>query len=103
MKKITIVLALLFVMVGSSLGWDETISGKISMVEVTNGENLGFRVHINGKFGGYLNESDSNYKAYLATLLSAMQGKNSVTLYTNKRNISGGTYNHIEHVNVAAN
>lgn len=68
----------------------DTASGTISRIDVTDGTNLGFRVMLTGypvlcSAGGnvaYLNETDSNYKVYVSTLLTAKTTGSNVVLYT---------------------
>jgi len=76
-----------------SNAWDGSVSGKIHTVDVTGGNNHGFRISLDGgtvKFCGndynwaYLNETDSNYQAYVAVLLAAKMAEKIVTIYTNK-------------------
>jgi hypothetical protein len=68
---------------------DGTPSGKITTIEVAAATNYAFRVYLNG--GGtvlcpsgsgfaYLNEADSNYKVYVASLLMAKAQGSTVTL-----------------------
>jgi len=68
---------------------DSTPSGKITTIEVAAATNYAFRVYLNG--GGtalcpsgsgfaYLNEADSNYKVYVASLLMAKVQGSTVTL-----------------------
>jgi len=70
--------------------WDGAPSGKITSIDVTAGTNYAFRVYLNG--GGialctngtgfaYLNEADSNYKVYVASLLMAKAQGSTVTLF----------------------
>lgn len=87
--------------------WDNAPSGKITAIEVTAGTNYAFRVYLNG--GGtalcpngtsfaYLNEADSNYKVYVASLLMAKAQGSTVTLFL----INEGGFCHIGHLAVAA-
>jgi hypothetical protein len=88
-----------------SSAWDGSVSGKISVVEITNGSNLGFRVWLSdvhaafctsGPNWGFLYETDSNYKTYVAALLMAKALGNQVTLYLTTE----GGYCHIGHITV---
>lgn len=77
--------AVVFTMLASTpvFAWDGAVSGTINTVEVTAGHNFGFRISLVGvgtmcTGGGaiaYLNESDSNYKVYVAALFSASAGQ----------------------------
>lgn len=71
--------SLLLLSTNALAAWDGTVSGKISSINVTGGENYGFRVSLanspklcgNNHTWAYLNESDSNYKTYISVLLAA--------------------------------
>jgi hypothetical protein len=87
--------------------WDGVQSGKITAIEVTAGTNYAFRVYLNG--GGaalctngngfaYLNEADSNYKVYVASLLMAKAQASTVTLFL----VSEGGFCHIAHMGVGS-
>ena len=67
--------------------WDGTPIGTISRIDVTAGDNYGFRVYLegsppicNGQTWAYLSSTDSNYNAYLAALLAARASNLSVEL-----------------------
>lgn len=68
---------------------DATPSGKITTIEVAAATNYAFRVYLNGAAAAlcpsgsgfaYLNEADSNYKVYVASLLMAKAQGSAVTL-----------------------
>jgi hypothetical protein len=88
-----------------ALAWDGYVQGTIYAISVTAGANFGFRVYLNGVTstctGGenwsYLNESDSNYKTYVAALMMAKSQGSTVHIYTYME--SG--YCHIGHITVA--
>lgn len=69
--------------------WGGITTGKIAQVHVTNAGNLPFRVYLEGSpvlctgglAEGYLDDTDANYKTYVATLLMAKATGASVTLY----------------------
>ena len=75
----------------SAQAWDGTVSGIVSKIDVTSGNNYGFRVYLedspklcsNANAWAYINESDSNYQTYVAALLAAKMSQSKVTLYTN--------------------
>src|SRR5712691_11455385 len=79
-----------------AFAWDGVTAGKIAQIDVTGGSNYGFRVTLVGMpplcTGGaswaFLNETDSNYKVYVATLLAAKSADRQLTLYTT--NAAGG-------------
>jgi hypothetical protein len=90
--------ALCGLLLGSTLcsAWDGAPVGTINAIEVTAGNNQGLRVYLNGVgihcTGGatyaYLNETDSNYKTYVAALLLARGLNARVQLFT----INQGAY-----------
>ena len=87
-----------------SQAWDGVDTGVISAVQITDGNNLGFRVFLTNVTtyctdGGtaYLNAADSNYQVYVAALLMAKSIGSTVTVYTT--NDSTGNC-HIGYVNV---
>lgn len=69
--------------------WGGITTGKISQVHVSNAGNLPFRVALEGYpllcagglAEGYLDDTDANYKTYVATLLMAKATGASVTLF----------------------
>lgn len=81
-----------------AFAWDGNVSGKIYSVDVTGGENYGFRVSLdngskalcgNNHKWAYVNESFSNYQTYVAVLLAAKMAEKTVVLYTNQRGSNG--------------
>ncbi|MBW8184268.1 hypothetical protein [Shewanella nanhaiensis] len=88
--------------------WDGTVAGTINTIDVTHGQNYGFRITLKGgpKLCGnnhtwaYLNDSDSNYQVLVSTLLAAKMAGNSVRLYTNQEQNSGNNYCHIGYISV---
>jgi len=81
----------------SAFAWDGITTGKIVQVDVTGGQgNYNFRVILAGSpalcSGGatwaFVNEIDSNYKVYVATLLAARMADRQVLLYTT--NVANG-------------
>ena len=86
--------------------WDGTVSGKISSINVTGGQNYGFRISLanspklcgNNNTWAYLNESDSNYKTYISVLLAAKMADKNVVVYTNQEKTSGQSYCHIGYI-----
>jgi hypothetical protein len=89
----------------SFASWDGAVAGTIAQIDVTDGQNFGFRVTLSsgpvmctgGATWAYLNEADSNYKVYIATLLLAKAAGKQVTLYTT----NNGVYCHIGHIGTA--
>jgi len=85
--------------------WDGAPSGKITSIDVTAGTNYAFRVYLNGgavalctngTSFAYLNEADSNYKVYVASLLMAKAQNSTVTLFVNTE----GGFCHIGYIGV---
>lgn len=77
------------------VAWDGTVSGKIILIDVTQAENSGFRVILEGSpelcannssspDWAYLNKSLSNYETYVSVFLSANLAGRTVTIYTTK-------------------
>lgn len=70
--------------------WDGDFTGRIDWIEVSQGNNYGFRVHLVGVTeicaGGtdwaFVNEADSNYRVFVATLLMAKANFNTVRIFT---------------------
>jgi hypothetical protein len=92
-NKFSRTLALLALLVLTHLqanAWDGAVTGTIGAIEVTAGNNQAIRVyltgvgaHCSGGAGwGFLNETDSNYKTYVAVLLFAKSLNKQVVLYT---------------------
>jgi len=83
--------------------WDGSVTGEIKTIEVTAGENYGFRVILTGNpqlcgnshTWAYIKESDSNYQTYVSVLLAAKMGNKKVQLLTTKETSSGNEYCHI--------
>lgn len=84
--------------------WDGAVVGNISTLDVAAGSNYGFRVSLNGVAnmctGGpnwaFLNDTDSNYKTYVATFLLAKAQGNKVLVYSNLE----GAYCHIGYISI---
>lgn len=76
----------------SSYGWDGIVSGTVYAFEVTAGNNFAFRVYLTGVANScgssyswaYINETDSNYKTYVAALMLAKVLGNTASLYTTR-------------------
>lgn len=84
----------------ATAAWDGMITGKIQNIDVTGGQNYGFRISLvntpplcgSGHAWAYLNDTDSNYETFVSVLLAAKLSDRSVTIYTNKETISGNNY-----------
>ena len=106
-KRIAIVVVgSLMLMAGEpALAWDGVVSGTIQSISVTQGQNYGFRVYLNGttttcssgENWTYLNEADSNYKTYVSALMMAKAQGSIVTIYSNVEN----GYCHIGYLTVS--
>jgi hypothetical protein len=85
-----------------AMAWDGYVTGTVVALEITGGNNFAFRVHLagatnicgNGMTWGYLNETDSNYKVYVAGILAAKAQGTAVSLYLTLEN----GYCHIGHI-----
>lgn len=83
--------ALVYSLPTLALAWDGIVAAKIVKIDVTSGSNYGVRIYLegassmckNGSDWAFLNEADSNYKAYLAVLLLAKAQGTAVTVYSN--------------------
>ena len=84
--------------------WDGAVMGAISAMDVTGGSNYGFRISLAGVEnmcnGGlnwaYLNDTDSNYKTYVAVLMLSKAQASKVVVYSN---LQGG-FCHIGYISV---
>ena len=73
-----------------AFAWDGAVSGKIAALDTTGGSNFGFRIYFTagqvmcagGPTWAYLNDTDSNYKVYVAQLMMAKLASNQLTVYT---------------------
>jgi hypothetical protein len=73
-----------------AFSWGGVASGKIAEIHATGGGNLPFRVYLtgapvlctNGMAEGYLDDTDPNYKVYVAALMMAKLTGATVTLYS---------------------
>lgn len=101
-----------FAFIGFSLGasaWDGNTVGKIRSVDVTGGNNYGYRVTLvnypalcgNSNSWAYINESDSNYQVYVSLLTAAYMANKTVIIYTTAETTSGNGYCHIGYITVA--
>jgi len=93
-----------FVVSGAAHAWDGVVSGAIYAVEITGGNNYGFRVFVTGVTNmcgsgsnwAFLNEADSNYKTYVAAILAAKAQGSPVIVYSTSEN----GYCHIGYISV---
>jgi hypothetical protein len=84
----------------TALAWDGAVAGKVAVIDVTGGDNYGFRISLegnpslcgNGNTWAYINQSDSNYQTYAAVLLAAKLAQKDVTVYSVQESISGKGY-----------
>lgn len=75
-----------------ALAWDGVVNGTIRELHVTGGNNYGVRVVLHGVEKpctgagapwAYLNESDSNYKVYVAMLMMAKAKDSEILVHSN--------------------
>lgn len=74
-----------------SFAWDGVKGGKITGLDVTNAQNFGFRVYMDGtpmcgtaEGWAYINKDWDNYQAMVSLITSAYLSGKNVTIYTNK-------------------
>ncbi|MEO7496585.1 MAG: hypothetical protein ABIT83_11445 [Massilia sp.] len=85
---------LLIVSAPIASAWDGVQTGKLIRVDVTAGDNFGLRIFLadvgtmcsGGPSWAFLNDTDSNYKTYLAILMLAKMQGNSVTVFSTQEN-----------------
>lgn len=94
-----------------AFSWDGAVAGKISSLQVTSDQNMGFRVSMNDQSGNelklcgdnhnfaYLKRDDSNFEVYVSLLMAANFSKSDVTVYSNYDETSTN-YCRIGHVTV---
>lgn len=96
MKSIRIISLFVFSLlsINAFAGWDGTAVGLVKQIDVTDAENLGFRVYLKNASSGdavtqcgthtmaFLNKSSSNYQTYVSVLLAAKMSQTSVIIYT---------------------
>jgi hypothetical protein len=90
------------VLPGLAVAWDGQISGVIFELDVTAGDDSGFRVFLpttsmcgNSMNWAYLNSSDSNYSTYAAALMMAKATGENIVVFSNK---DSNGYCHIGYV-----
>lgn len=90
-KQLALVAGFVLAASANAQQWDGSNTGKITTIDVTNAENFGFRVYLdgrplctNGPAWAYLNGSDSNYKTYVSLLMMARAMDRPVLIYTSK-------------------
>jgi len=101
-------LCIFLIITWNAYAWDGRTGGKIKSVSVTGGNNYGFRVSLEGSptlcgnqnTWAYINESDSNYQAYVTVLMSAYLASKYITIFTNIETNSGQGYCHIGYISV---
>jgi hypothetical protein len=83
--------AILLLTAKAALAWDGAVSGIPTVIDVTDGNNYGFRVYVgsqamcgNANNWGYLNSTDSNYSAYVAAILMAKAQGSTLVVYSNR-------------------
>jgi hypothetical protein len=88
-RNLLIVLAGL-VFAASAQCWDGSQVGTVTQIDVTGGSNYGIRVYLSSgvpmctgstNYWGFLNNTDSNYNAYVAAIMSAKATGSRITLY----------------------
>ena len=101
-------LVVVALMSSSVNAWDGTTTGHIRTIDVTSGNNYGFRVSLEGvpalcgnsHTWAFLNDTDSNYQTYISVLLAAKAAKMTVTLFTTRVNAAPDGYCKIGYISV---
>jgi len=70
--------------------WDGVVTGRVSQIDATDGNNLGFRVYLDGAPAcgtgtpgwAYLNQSFDNYQVVAALVMTAWTTNRRVTLFS---------------------
>lgn len=85
------IVTLLLLCSAPAFAWDGVKGGKITGLDVTNAQNFGFRVYMDGtpmcgttESWAYINKDWDNYQAMVSLLTSAYLAGKTVTIYTNK-------------------
>lgn len=88
---------LLVTPIGEAVAWDGVETGKIVQIHLTEANNFGARIYLEGVTAmcgsgsadwAYMNSSYDNYQATLAVLTTAWAAGKSVRLYTNRSGIT---------------
>lgn len=84
-------LTALFCHAPSAYAWDGAKTGKITAIDIAEGQNFGFRIYMDGNpmcgttdAFAYMNRDWDNYDAMAALLTSAYFSGKSVLVYTTK-------------------
>ena len=84
----------MFFMAGSANAWDGIKPGKITGIDVTNAQNFGFRIYMDGtpmcgttEAWAYLNKDWDNYDAMVSLLTSAYLSGKNVVVHTTKSGV----------------
>lgn len=89
-RRWTAATLLLFAWSHCALAWDGVNVGVPGVIEITHGQNYGFRVYLtnqtamcgSGSYSWvYLNSTDSNYQTYVAAILTAKAQGTQVSLF----------------------
>lgn len=107
MKKL-IFLLLTFFTTQAFAAWDAVTTGTIAQIDVTSGNNYGFRISLknspqlcaNEHRWAYLNENDSNYNVYVSVLMAAKAANQTVIVFTNRKDNSPTGFCHIGYIAV---
>jgi hypothetical protein len=89
-----------------AMAWGGEITGKISRIDVVADNNYAFRVYLvnqlplcsSASTWAYINDTDRNYKVFVATLTAAKMANQTVTIYSNRDSATG--YCHIGYISV---
>jgi len=107
----TFIFSLVVVLLSSPVfSWDGVVEGKISRLDVSNGDVAGYRVMLKnvssmctrGWDWAYLNHNDTNYNAFISTLLAAKVSGTTVKIHSN-HDASSQQYCHIGYIMLMEN
>jgi hypothetical protein len=101
-KKIAVVILSLVSLISSPVhAWDGSKAGKVTGIDLTGGQNFGFRVYMDGtpmcgttESWAYVNKDFDNYDAFVSVITTAYFSGKPITLITTKV----GTYCQIGYV-----
>ena len=108
MKNKFLLCTLLTIICTKSFAWDGRVEGKVGIVEVSNTQDLSFRVFLDGLPSlcgnelswAFLSKTNPNYDTLVSVLLTAKAANLSVTLYTNISSINGSEFCELGYVSV---
>ena len=102
-KIATLIISFASLMSSPVQAWDGSKSGKVTGIDLTGGQNFGFRVYMDGtpmcgttESWAYVNKDFDNYDAFVSVITTAYFSGKPITLITTKV----GLYCHIGYVSL---